>query len=120
MASAVFFKNKIIISGGKVNVAHGSKITEIIDLPITNANLPIKPRRGGDLNYVRNESWQGMGIVEIKGQPKLVMFSNSNLPIEMWNEKEEIWEVSQDLHFPGGNPCTYGYFGYCFNDQLTI
>ena len=120
LGAAVVLNNKIIISGGKINIAEGTVITEIIDLPIDESNLPIKPRRGGDLNFARRESWQGMGLIRIKGKQKLIIFSNSTpkLPIEMWNEEKEIWEVSEDLQFPGGNPCHFGYFGYCFNNQV--
>ena len=60
----------------------------------------IKSRKGGNLNF-RRSPWHGMGIVTVKGEQELIMFS-CDKPCEIWNDKEEIWHVFHEFVFPKG------------------
>ena len=91
---SVFFNGKVIVSGGNEEhyTLEGTKSTEIIDL----SNFTSK--RVGDLNIARHH--HGMGIMEINGKDKVVVFGGSNKQdkeldsVEEWDEKTETWTLS--------------------------
>ena len=91
---SVFFNGKVIVSGGNEEqfTLEGIKSTEVIDL--SNGTS----RRVGDLNIARHH--HGMGIMEINGKDKVVVFGGSNNhdkeldSVEEWDEKTETWTLS--------------------------
>ena len=109
------FNGKVIITGGK-NDTDVLRSTEVLTLK------SMKLKEGGRLNEPR---WgHGMGIIDVKGIQKLVVFGGSPekspfllsddadeiqlTSIEAWNDVEECW-VTTDLHLPDG----LSHFAFC-------
>ena len=101
--SCFFYNENVIVTGG-FDGYKWLKSTEIIKL----SNWT--PKKAGDLNVQR--SHHGMGIVDINGKSKLIVFggwNGSHLDsIEEWDEVTETWSMSNmKLSEPKNR------FGYC-------
>ena len=85
------YKGKVIVTGGKHVSNPLLKLTEVIDLSSWAS------KRAGELNVQR---WgHGMGLVEINGKSKLIVFGggyNGSIidSIEEWDEDSETWKMS--------------------------
>ena len=115
------------IFNDKVIIVHGAAQTAI--LPMRRSKTPTnqleahleQPRIGGDLNC-KERVCQKMGIVCLRGNPKLVIFGTSGkfkdgwdqkMPVEVWDDDLEQWEISTDLEFPS---CRRG-FALCYDSM---
>ena len=121
------FNDKVIIVHGVAGVAKTAILPMRRTKTPTNqlvAHLehPIVFRRGGDLNC-KERVCQKMGIVHLRGNPKLVIFGTSDkfehgwdqkMPVEEWNDELEQWEISTDLEFPS---CRRD-FALCYDDSM--
>ena len=108
--TSFLFNGKIIITGGQNDTEIFSS-TEILTLK------PTKLREGGRLHEAR--SGHGIGVFNIKGTQKLLVFGGCSVnpkvrlsSVEAWNDEEECWEKT-DLHLPQ----VLSHFAYCSKSE---
>ena len=104
------YKGKVIVTGGHngINRRGGNnwlKSTEVIELSSWVS------KRAGDLNIQRVA--QGMGIVDINGKSKLIVFGGTDGEVDLdsieeWDEDTETWTMSTMKLSKG--KC---FFGFC-------
>ena len=95
------FNKKIVITGGGEFLSSGIinyNLTEVIDF----SDGELKLRKGGDLKESR--FWHGMGVILVDNVPTLISFGGMNeyrmnlvTSVEIWNDIDETWEVSETL-----------------------
>ena len=103
--ASFLYKGKVILTGGSISENTETDSTEILTLSTGII------RQGGNLNVGR--SGHGMGILKIKGIPKLVVFggrsyetqTNTSI-VEVWNDDTETWHIAEGVEL---SLCSFGY-----------
>ena len=99
--ASFLYNGKVIITGG----INPDNSTEIFTLSTGIVSA------GGNLNVGRHA--HGMGILKIKGIPKLVVFGGRSYQtqthtsiVEVWNDDTETWHIAEGIEL---SLCSFGY-----------
>ena len=107
--SCIYFKSKIIVTGGEVldynNYIVSSNTTDVIEIG-KNGSLSI--RKVGDLNVARHS--HGIGIINVHKIATVIVFGGNtgynNQPlhsVEAWNDATEKWTLLPNLRLKKSN-----------------